>query len=148
MNFDSRPQLPSPPHRIAAGRLDATRAPPWLKISPLPLFLPIMKLFVIAASIAAASAVTQGQATAAITDLSQVANVGTDSTYADAEEVIAEEADESGDTEKLKKELRDAGMNEDEIENFLLESGFMVAECNDVEADDLIECISQLLARS
>ena len=97
MNFDSRPQLPSPPHRIAAGRLDATRAPPWLKISPLPLFLPIMKLFVIAASIAAASAVTQGQATAAIhprshggipippragagldiVDLSQVANVGT-----------------------------------------------------------------------
>ena len=107
-----------------------------------------MKLFVIAASIAAASAVTQGQATAAITDLSQVANVGTDSTYADAEEVIAEEADESGDTEKLKKELRDAGMNEDEIENFLLESGFMVAECNDVEADDLIACISKLLARS
>ena len=67
------------------------RALPWLKISPLPLFLPvpllardhssIMKLFVIAASIAAASAVTQGQATAAITDLSQavnVANVGTE----------------------------------------------------------------------
>ena len=83
------------------------RALPWLKISPLPLFLPVplhardhsytMKLFVIAASIAAASADTQGQATAAIhprshggipippragagldiVDLSQVANVGT-----------------------------------------------------------------------
>jgi hypothetical protein len=67
------------------------------------------------------------------------------SDFGDAEEVIAGEADESGDTEKLAKELRDAGMNEDEIENFLLESGFtMVAECNDVEADDLIECMMEM----
>ena len=67
------------------------------------------------------------------------------SDFGDAEEVIAEEADQSGDTEKLEKELRGAGMKEDEIENFLLESGFTtVAECNDVEVDDLIECLMEM----
>ena len=68
------------------------------------------------------------------------------SDFGDAmEEVIVEEPEADAATARLKKELRGAGMKEDEIENFLLESGFTtIAECNDVEVDDLMECLMEM----